>query len=459
MARTDWTTKDTVRPADMNEIGQEINDLGSSVTVWLGVTEGIDTEYTVTSSKVSSLFEGLRVSFRAHVASGANPTLQIDSLGAVPLKKPNGRAAKLDADGVYTAVYSAASFTLQGEGGEYGTATAEDVLAPKTIGTDEGLVTGTIPTKGEEFKAGTWSNPDGDPYVDTSLHLDGGYYPPNTKVTAQIYAPTLTPENIKAGVEILGVQGDPNVVNTGDATANAGDLLSGKEGYVKGQKVTGNIPILTGTRAPLGVAQSYGDLLVYPEKGYQKGGPGDGQIIVRSSALESVEPNLRPKNIRLGTKVFGVEGEFGGGFSGVYNANWSDYTSSITNSGNIVGPPSGTAILSFASTIGNGNPASFITTASSGLAGHLRLNDARGHYCTIISSSGRGVVNYLQNFVLLCTERELVVNGVTVPGAVPPDMDLGDTNRIYIEFATTGTPDGLRVDVSLKGLLSYFCRR
>ncbi|MGE7718056.1 right-handed parallel beta-helix repeat-containing protein [Priestia megaterium] len=32
MARTDWTSKDTVRPADMNQIGQEINDLQDAVS-------------------------------------------------------------------------------------------------------------------------------------------------------------------------------------------------------------------------------------------------------------------------------------------------------------------------------------------------------------------------------------------------------------------------------------------
>lgn len=454
MARTDWTTKDTVRPADMNQIGQEINDLGSSVTVWLGVTEGTDTEYTVTSGKVSSLFEGLRVSFKAHVASGANPTLQIDSLGAVPLNKPNGRAAKLDADGVYTAVYSAASFTLQGEGGEYGTATAEDVLAPKTIGTDEGLVTGTIPTKGEEFKAGTWSNPDGDPYVDTSLHLDGGYYPPNTKVTAQIYAPTLTPENLKGGVEVLGVHGDPNVVDTyiDDYYGATGEeIVSPKGAYVRGQYVRGQL-------------KDFNNIIQFTSQA--TGSPGSIQVRIpqigkytTNSKLEVQDPSFVASNIKAGVTVFGMTGTYGGGFSGVYNANWSDYTSSISSGSIIVSPPRGAVILSFSSTIANGNPASFITTASNGLAGHFRLSDNKGHYCTIISSSGRGDLNYLQNFVLRCTERELVVNGVTIPNAVPPDMDLSDTNFIYIEFATTGTADGLRVEASLKGLLSYFCRR
>lgn len=241
MAKTDWTSKDTVRPEDMNDIGEEINDLESSVTVWLGVTEGTGTKYTVTSSKVSSLFESLRVSFRVHQTSGADPTLQINGLGAVPLKKPNGRAAKLDADGVYTAVYSAASFILQGEGGEIGTAGPDQVLEGYTVPTESGLQPGRIPRVENVGIGGEWLNPDGGTDVDARAYgvLPQGLYNMATDLRVYISDPNLISKNIKSGSKIFNVPGDPNVVDTSNATATAAEIAAGKVAYVKGQKVTG----------------------------------------------------------------------------------------------------------------------------------------------------------------------------------------------------------------------------
>ncbi|MNI64771.1 hypothetical protein D3C73_1202360 [compost metagenome] len=61
------------------------------------------------------------------------------------IKKPNGNIANLAQGGVYTLVYDGSSaFILQGEGGEYGTATAAQVLAGYTYGTDTGLANGSM---------------------------------------------------------------------------------------------------------------------------------------------------------------------------------------------------------------------------------------------------------------------------------------------------------------------------
>ena len=51
--------------------------------------------------------------------------------------------------------------------------------------------------------------------------------------------------NIKAGVTILGVSGKSSVVDTGDATAAAGTIISGKTAYVNGTKVTGSLTTVT----------------------------------------------------------------------------------------------------------------------------------------------------------------------------------------------------------------------
>jgi hypothetical protein len=51
--------------------------------------------------------------------------------------------------------------------------------------------------------------------------------------------------NIKAGITLLGVAGKSSVVDTADANAVAGDILSGKTGYVNGSKITGTFPVYT----------------------------------------------------------------------------------------------------------------------------------------------------------------------------------------------------------------------
>jgi hypothetical protein len=53
--------------------------------------------------------------------------------------------------------------------------------------------------------------------------------------------------NIRSGVTIFGVSGDPNVVDTSSGDAAAGDILSGKKAWVGGSEVTGTLP---NTRVP-----------------------------------------------------------------------------------------------------------------------------------------------------------------------------------------------------------------
>lgn len=110
-----------------------------------GTTSGIATAYTITLSPApTALVAGLKFSFISHITSGANPTLNPNALGAKPIKKSNGNAATLALNGVYTVVYDGTAFQLQGEGGEYGTATAGDVLKGKTIGTENGVIPGKL---------------------------------------------------------------------------------------------------------------------------------------------------------------------------------------------------------------------------------------------------------------------------------------------------------------------------
>lgn len=51
--------------------------------------------------------------------------------------------------------------------------------------------------------------------------------------------------NIKSGVTILGVSGSSSVVDTDDADAEAINIRKDRTAYVKGQKITGTLPVLT----------------------------------------------------------------------------------------------------------------------------------------------------------------------------------------------------------------------
>ena len=57
----------------------------------------------------------------------------------------------------------------------------------------------------------------------------------------------ILPENIRQGVTILGVEGNIEVLDTSDANAVASNLAEGKTAYVNGEKITGTLPVTTGT--------------------------------------------------------------------------------------------------------------------------------------------------------------------------------------------------------------------
>lgn len=105
-------------------------------------TTGATAEKVVTVNRFT-LVEGARITVKfANVNTAITPTLKINAEVAKPIVKSDGTAFKNIKDGVYSFVYSGVNFTVQGEGGEYGTATGSDVVFGKTIGTEDGLVNG-----------------------------------------------------------------------------------------------------------------------------------------------------------------------------------------------------------------------------------------------------------------------------------------------------------------------------
>lgn len=130
---------------------------------WIGTATGTNA-LTANYEAITALKNGLGVAFLNTTSSTLATTLNINGLGAIPILKANGNpVTNLKANGIYTLRYANGNFILQGEGGEYGTATASDVLAGKTFGTENGLVEGiaTISSLGgKKFATGTfvWNN-------------------------------------------------------------------------------------------------------------------------------------------------------------------------------------------------------------------------------------------------------------------------------------------------------------
>ncbi|WP_068616459.1 hypothetical protein [Paenibacillus tuaregi] len=133
-----------------------------------GTTNNSGNAYSVTvSSDITKLEPGLPIRILINVDSTGAPTLNVNGLGAKPVLKSNGNAANFKLGGLYTVAWNGSTaFILQGEGGEYGTATAADVLAGKTIGTDSGIVSGSMVNQGAKVLTPSTSN----------VPIPAGYY-------------------------------------------------------------------------------------------------------------------------------------------------------------------------------------------------------------------------------------------------------------------------------------------
>lgn len=88
---------------------------------------------------------------------------------------------------------------------------------------------------------------------------------------------------------------------TGDATAEAADILAGKTAYVNGEKVSGSMPdkgAVTGT-----IASAEGEYTV--PAGYHNGG---GKVSISTTE----QAKIIPGNIKSGVTLLGVSGTYSG---------------------------------------------------------------------------------------------------------------------------------------------------
>ncbi|PKL00076.1 MAG: hypothetical protein CVV56_08150 [Tenericutes bacterium HGW-Tenericutes-1] len=110
-----------------------------------GTTTGVANTYAIATPTISALTTGMAVSVKININSTGASTLNWDGKGAKTIKKADGtNVTNLKSTGIYTLRYDGTNFILQGEGGEYGTATQADVKNTKTIGTSLGVIQGTL---------------------------------------------------------------------------------------------------------------------------------------------------------------------------------------------------------------------------------------------------------------------------------------------------------------------------
>lgn len=116
----------------------------------------------------------------------------------------------------------------------YSVASSDKVLSGYTILNQAGQqLTGTMPNNGDVTIAPTTSEQTKEKGYYNSLKVN--------PVTSAIDS-NITPENIKSGVNILGVEGTlEGGIDTSDATATVNDIVQDKTAYVNGEKITGTL--------------------------------------------------------------------------------------------------------------------------------------------------------------------------------------------------------------------------
>ena len=114
------------------------------------------------------------------------------------------------------------------------TASSGDILSGKSAFLGSGSVTGTMSNNGAV--SGSIAKADGAYTIPAGFHNGSG----SVRISQEEQA-KLVSGNIKSGVTVLGISGKSSIVDTGDATAAAGTIVSGKTAYVNGTKVTGSL--------------------------------------------------------------------------------------------------------------------------------------------------------------------------------------------------------------------------
>ncbi len=263
MAKTNWQMNEVVQPADLNQIGQEINGLVGDV----GNMSTVPTTAKTAAGAIAELFTNVsdgKTVVAAAITDKGVPTVASDTfavmadhIGAIPVGPDTSDA----------------------------TATVVDILTSKTAyGATGTRLTGTMPNRGGMSLTPRMED----------VEIPVGYHDGTGKVIGD---PDLIPSNVKAGVNIFGVNGKAEVIDTTEITGSAAmpaHILTGRAGFVNGARVAGNMA----NQGAMNTTATLQNQQVAIPAGYHN---GSGKVTVSIS-------NLTATNIANGVNVGGIVG-------------------------------------------------------------------------------------------------------------------------------------------------------
>ncbi|WP_459480256.1 hyaluronate lyase N-terminal domain-containing protein [Clostridium saccharoperbutylacetonicum] len=185
-----------------------------------------------TANAITLSMQPLTDGYSKTFIASANNAGAATKINGKPLYKPNTTIApNLISGKAYTVWYNQAGDCFFIKASAEGDAIAANVLAGKKFSNDNdtGLV-GTMPNNSQVIITPGISNK----FINKGYHDGTGYVQGDSELVSA---------NIRAGINIFGVDGKPSVVDTADATAGAADIVLNKTAYVNGNKVTGQATI------------------------------------------------------------------------------------------------------------------------------------------------------------------------------------------------------------------------
>ncbi|QDP99996.1 hypothetical protein FOH38_05365 [Lysinibacillus fusiformis] len=207
-----WAGSKILPSFDNNMLEQHMNDVKPHVyyigqAVYTSESGGMPI-LEITLPNNVTLTDGVGIAFKCpkHHTGTLSAHIRISGKLHILKKSTGSNLTNLVQDTIYTVRYNASStnFILQGEGGEYGTATTSQVLSPYTIGTESGIVTGTITDYSNSTSIGTL-RAGGTGYLDVSPIA--GYYNGTSLSRTRLTNSSFDTSNIRHGINIFGLTG------------------------------------------------------------------------------------------------------------------------------------------------------------------------------------------------------------------------------------------------------------
>lgn len=267
----------------------------------------------------------------------------------------------------------------------------------------------------------------------TTNNIEAGYY---EATTLSVVDPNLATGNIRSGVNIFGVPGKVEVVDTSSGSALASDIRAGKSAWAAGLQVDGIMPTRT--------LSSANDTLL---AGYYAG-----------TTLNAVDSDLIPANIRRGVTIFGMVGDnnvvntsAGTAVAGDMLAGKVAYVAGAAVTGTV---PAGTNLVgtngALIITITNGlySGAKTVTAGDSNLvSGNIRsginIFGVAGSNAVMDTTTGNATAGDI------LTGKMAYVNGLAVTGNVPTGVNLTGVNGSLVITITNGLYSGAKTATAI----------